>query len=187
MNTELKTNITKLKGIAPLHLHYATQTHAQTAYMELNQNGSIHFDFNAEIGNSVPCSVMNGQDRRFSIANNITIDGIKSFYNDYKKLIQRIINGMADEWDGSNYKGTLTEDADTAFEELDSIIINLDWDQYELASIVVAADYLENNSIEDYKDDPTEEGIEKLLLADSEEPLIVFGIQDWIDEQTSTR
>jgi hypothetical protein len=115
----MKTNLDTLTGQTPLYMQYGGQHQPQDAYIEIHANGEIHFDYNSEIGNAVPMSVWHGQIRRIAIPNDLTSKGYADLFDYISDLLQILVDGMDDRWDGSNWVGTLTEEAQDTLDWLD--------------------------------------------------------------------
>lgn len=138
--------IIQLEGIIPVYLHYDCQCNAQDAYLELDLDGTLTADSNAEIGNGVPADVWHGRTLRFNIPNNLTAKGIQDLVQDVKPLLERIHAGHDERWDGNNWIGTLTEDAKAASEELEREL-ETSTNIYEEAQIWDAADWLQDEDV----------------------------------------
>lgn len=106
---------------APLYMHYSGQINPQSAYLEIAQDGSIDAAYDAEIGNGVPANVWHGQRRRLPIPNELSKMGVLDLIEDHCADLQTLIAGMDDNWDGSNWIGTLTETASAAYDRLDAL------------------------------------------------------------------
>lgn len=82
--------------------------------------------------NGIPMDVWHGRRREYVLATGpavIALDQIREDLKDGGKLsilIDRIRAGHSVDWDGSNFRGKLNDDADEADRELDSMI-NDDW------------------------------------------------------------
>jgi hypothetical protein len=99
---------------------YPGQMETQDRYIEVRQDGKLHIDWNAEIGNAVPAPVWHGIIRRIH-GTWTTKKEACAFISDNKNLFSRLIAGMGERWDGNNYIGTLTADA---YEALNSLEYN---------------------------------------------------------------
>lgn len=103
-----------------LYRHYDGQSEPQPAYIELDtQDGSLHADYNAEIGNAIPFSVYHGLHRRYGIPI-LTGDAANRVMEEIAPLAERIVAGTEVEWDGNNNVAVLTADALAAEEELEA-------------------------------------------------------------------
>lgn len=143
---------------APLYYHYPRQNEPQDAYIEMDKDGNVSADFNGEIGPGVDSSVWDQQTLRYSITPEISgtalVDLVTS--EPVAGLLARIHAGHRIEWDGNNYVGRLSQDANQASEKLDRILdevkpdievcsaedwlVDRDfWDGGDLAAAVAAA------------------------------------------------
>ena len=116
--TTLTTNLDKLTGSLPLYSQYSGQLHAQPAYVEISPDGSISYEYNAEIGNAVPARVWHGVSRRVAIPNDLTARGYAELHAEIADRLQVLVDGMGERWDGSNHVGTLSDEAAEALESL---------------------------------------------------------------------
>lgn len=119
-------NLSDLRDqIAPLYRKYDGQLMPQPAYISIDvATGKIDADYSGEIGGAVPARVWHGIERRHAI--NPFAEGIAlaAFLQTepFTVLAQRIVDGSDEEWDGSNWIGTLNDDAAAAEEELAALI-----------------------------------------------------------------
>ena len=95
---------------------YPQQEDCQDRYFEIYQNGRILFGWNAELENVIPVKVWNGVIRRYSCPFT-TKEKARNFYNENRALFQCVVKGLSEKWNGNNYIGVLTSDAEQA--ELD--------------------------------------------------------------------
>ena len=119
MTTTLDTNLDSLMGPTPLLMQYAGQYQPQDAYIEVHASGKIYFEYNSEIGNAVPASVWHDTVRRISIPNDLTSNGYAELFESIANALQTIVNGMGERWDGNNWVGTLTDEAQEALNSLE--------------------------------------------------------------------
>lgn len=102
-----------------LYRHYDGQSEPQDAYLELDtQDGTLHADYNSEIGNAVPFTVHHGLQRRYSIPI-LTADAANRVMEEIRPFAERIVAGTESEWDGNNTVAVLDDDARAAEEELE--------------------------------------------------------------------
>lgn len=79
-------------------------------------------------GDAVPLGVWLGRNQRFVLAKGACVLDLDKLRADMKAggtlavLIDRIKAGLSVDWDGSNKKGRLTEDAQNARDELDALV-----------------------------------------------------------------
>jgi hypothetical protein len=111
-------------GIAPLWQKYSGQHQPQPAFLEFEPaDGTARFGVNGNPGPSygVPFDVWHGVTRRYSVQPYISRDGLAELAEAASPLLQRIADGYSSRWDGSNFKGRLTDDATEAEEELEAL------------------------------------------------------------------
>lgn len=123
-NQHITINTENLRGeIAPLYCRCQGQTNAQPAYVELGEDGYVSADYSGEIGNGVPFTVWHRRTLRWAVpsqsSGNALADLIESA--DIVALLERVSAGHTVEWDGSNFVGSLDDDARAASDELESI------------------------------------------------------------------
>src|SRR5690606_41610912 len=78
-------------------------------------------DYSGEVGGGVPASVWNGTVRRYSINNQLSADQITDLLTEFLPVFQRVLDGAETKWDGSNWIGVLSDDAQDAESELESL------------------------------------------------------------------
>ncbi|MFF1284328.1 helix-turn-helix domain-containing protein [Streptomyces sp. NPDC058299] len=102
-----------------LHRHYDGETGAQPAYIELDlREGTLHADYDSEIGSAVPFSVYHGFERRYGIPV-LTAEAANRVLREIAPLAERILADWEEEWDGNNMVAHLGEDAQAAEEEIE--------------------------------------------------------------------
>jgi hypothetical protein len=112
---------------APLYERYATQNSPQSAFVELDEDGTVTADWSGEIGNAVPSFVWHGRTLRFSVSPNVVGKRLlKYLEGDGRPLLARIHAGHEVEWDGSNQRGRLSEDAEEASAQLEADLAEID-------------------------------------------------------------
>lgn len=137
---------------------YDSQYDVQSAFVELDCAGAtLSSTYNSEIGNAVPFSVWHNRELRFGISPYLKIDAINTLLDEIAPLAQRVVDGYEEEWDGSNYIGTYTDDAEEAKSEIESICDSADdifnyftWMEY-LECINVLDELAQCESVEDFK------------------------------------
>ena len=127
----MKTNLDSLTGQTPLYVQYDRQTNAQDAYVEIHADGTVDYESNSEIGNAVPVSVWHGRIRRIPIPNHLTPTGYQQLHDFIKDELEILINGMDEKWDGSNWVGTLTEEARETLDQLEYASSQGEWDSFD--------------------------------------------------------
>lgn len=106
---------------APLFSQYPSQLQPQPAYIYLYTDGRVCADYSGEIGNGRPADEWHGVTLTWSIAPYMTGEQLADLLgrDDIRALLQRVHEGHDTRWDGSNWVGTLTDDASSAFEALE--------------------------------------------------------------------
>jgi hypothetical protein len=145
MNTTTQATVTlslaNLTTIAALYMQYDGQCQPQPAYVHLSDDGEVTADWAAE-ANSQSSRIWNGQDRRYSVSPCVSATALQSFLaGPGLNLLERIHAGHTVEWDGSNYKGSLTADAAAAEEELEQALQEVDQ-----VSVWTMSDWLWSNN-----------------------------------------
>ncbi|MFF7335393.1 hypothetical protein [Streptomyces sp. NPDC008150] len=117
-------NITLCTEPTELFRQYHGQNEPQPAYIQLDtEAGTLHADYDAEIGNAVPASVWHGIDRRYRIPI-LTADAANRVMEEIAPLADRIVAGTTTEWDGNNHVAVMDDDAIAAEEELEEALGN---------------------------------------------------------------
>jgi hypothetical protein len=115
-------NLTETEDLAPLYCKYDGQINPQPAYVMLDEDGDVTADWSGEIGSSTPMRVWHGVDMRWSVAADIKPAVLVDYLqNEALPLLERVYAGHSVDWDGSNHRGTLDEDAQEASEELQEL------------------------------------------------------------------
>ena len=113
--------IEELRGqTSPLYRQYPRQHQPQGAFIELDEYGFISASYNPEIGNAVPMYVWQRRTLRFGITPYLSGDEVADIIADeeVQNLLIRIHAGHEVRWDGSNHRGHLDGEAESALEEL---------------------------------------------------------------------
>lgn len=114
----IKFDASKAKRF-PVYAHFAGQYLPQPAYLELDiRDGSLDADYSSEIGNGVPGAVWHNLILRFKLAAYTTAGEIEKIINDNKDLFQAILDGSESHWNGSNWVGQFTDEANELIESL---------------------------------------------------------------------
>lgn len=122
-NSDLKLNIVfnaaEINERFPVFCKYPGQFQAQPAFIYLDlRDGECGADYNAAISGT-PADQWHDIVLTFKIPAELTADQIETIINDNADKFQTILNGAAVEWDGSNNRGVLNDDARAAFDSLD--------------------------------------------------------------------
>ena len=116
-------------SLAPLFHRYPREVNPQGAFVEITEEGAVSADWNGEIGNAVPSHVWHGRTIRAPVSPFVRGADLLDFLERFDRgrvLLERIHEGHSVEWDGSNYVGSLNEDAQAAREELETALQELE-------------------------------------------------------------
>lgn len=97
--------------------------------------------------NGVSMDIYNGLTRSVGLRDSLTPDACAEFVRDNAGLIARVARGLSSEWDGSNMRGVLTDDAAQAEEELTAAaeVLTLDmyaWERGDVLEEMEPGEYL---------------------------------------------
>jgi len=108
---------------APLYSQYPQQINPQPAYICLYEDGRVCADYSGEIGNARPADEWHGRTLTWRITPFLTGRAVGNLLmsEPVKGLLERVHAGHDSEWNGNNFVGTLTDDAQAAFERLERI------------------------------------------------------------------
>lgn len=119
-------SILELHGDTPLFCQYGGQYNPQSAYLYLDENGNVSADYDPNIGGGMGVDVWHGRTIRWSLPWFLSAQTIiKAVKGDLLPLLKRVHEGHDDIWDGNNYVGRLTCDAEIAKEEIEAYLS--DW------------------------------------------------------------
>ena len=109
---------------APLYCRYRNEINPQPAYVIMTEDGTVTADYSGEIGNGVPMYVWHNRTLRWRVPSTIRGSCLaeKLQSPEVAALLQRVHDGHTVEWDGSNYAGKLTADAQAADEALEKAL-----------------------------------------------------------------
>ena len=115
---------------APLWLRYPTQAQAQPAHLVMDADGIVTARIDPEIGNGMPMDIAMGRRLWWRIPATLTGEQLSDLITDERTvaLLERIHAGHTIEWDGSNHRGQLTDDAGDADAELEVLCAELEGD-----------------------------------------------------------
>lgn len=88
---------------------------------------NVYAWMNGEIGNAVPMTKWNDLEFWISIPHDARPFFINKFIRENTDLFQAVLDGFSEEWDGSNYVGKLTPEAEDALEELNKASEKFYW------------------------------------------------------------
>ena len=110
-----------IKTTSSIYRHYDGQCQPQDCYIEIDlDHSNIEASYNAEIGNAVPMAVWHNRIRRYEIPC-IFPATADELMKELLPLAERMAVGYERVWDGNNYVGRLTEDAQAASDEIERI------------------------------------------------------------------
>lgn len=93
-----------------LHLHYDCQSNPQPVYLYLNlDDRRAYIETWSNIGGGMPASVFNGTEIRWSLPV-LTADSANDLLEKFESRLDRLCDEYEDYYDGSNYRGRLSED-----------------------------------------------------------------------------
>ena len=113
--------IEELRGdAAPLYCKYSGQHQPQDAFVEMDEYGFVSASYNPEIGNAVPMYVWQRRTLRFGITPYLSGDELADILSQekIKNWFATIYAGHDVRWDGSNHRGHLDGEAESALDEL---------------------------------------------------------------------
>ena len=110
-----------IKTTSSIYCQYDGQCQPQDCYIEIDlDNSKIEASYNGEIGNAVPMAVWHNRISRYEIPC-IFPATADELMKELLPLAERMEAGYESIWDGSNYVGSLTEDAQAASDEIERI------------------------------------------------------------------
>ena len=113
--------IEELRGdAAPLYKKYSDYQHEQDAFVEMDEYGFISASYNPEVGNAVRMDVYQHRTLRFGITPYLSGDELADIVTseEVTNLLAIIYAGHEVRWDGSNHRGYLDGEAESALDEL---------------------------------------------------------------------
>ena len=116
---------------APLYCKLRGQINPQPARIYLYMDGSVCADYSVEIGNGRPADEWNGVTLTWNITPFLSGNKIIELLTEDETIVEllgRVYDGHDREWDGSNWVGTLTNDAQDAHDRLVRIFDEIDGD-----------------------------------------------------------
>lgn len=130
---------------APVYHKYPDNYQAQPAHLYLDEDGEVSVDWGD--ANSVTMDVAEGRTLRFRIPSQVTGKALVAMLEDERilRLLERIHVGHTVEWDGSNHRGRLTDDAREAADKLDAWLDQNYWDDGDMAVIWTVEDWMQSS------------------------------------------
>lgn len=130
-------------GKAPLYERYGGQIHPQPAYFELRPEERVaEFDWNANVGGGTSMDAWHGLVRRYRVPATLSREGCENLAETLQPLLQRVVDGFEEVWNGSNHVGRLTQDASHAEYEIESVIDRLNQTDGDHVQVWDAAEWL---------------------------------------------
>lgn len=133
---------------APLYVEHRGQPYRAMLY--LDENGKCSLETAGPWENSVPARVWNRCTLTWSlpaeIKGHVLHDKLTS--ESVLELLQRVYEGHDVEWDGHNWSGTLDEDAQEAYDELQHIL-EQGWNSRDSWSVWSAVEWLSRTNLGD--------------------------------------
>lgn len=130
--------------LAPLYSRYAGQSGPQPAHVELDERGSVTATVSSHIGNG-GCSMLvwHGRTLQWSLPPDVRRSALVGFLarDDVRSLLDRVHAGHSVQWDGSNHRGTLTDDARRASDEFETLLLELN-DERSRVTVWQAGDFV---------------------------------------------
>ncbi len=111
----------------PLYFRYPSQIYPQSAFVQMDEDGDISATYSTEIGNAVSSEIWHKKTLCWYVDSEITGDVLADFLesDEIGELLQRVHDGHSVEWVNGNQVGILDEDALEAFEEIESLLLEL--------------------------------------------------------------
>lgn len=146
-------DLTDLRGkLAPVYFRYNREINPQPAYLWIDlEKRTVEADYSGEIGQGgTPLRVWNGTVRRIPITPYVKGDALAALLEskELRDYVQRMIDGFELVWDGSNWLGKLTPDAEKAEHDLDRHC-QVHVDPNDQATVYTAGEWLEAATHED--------------------------------------
>lgn len=130
--------------VAPLYCVYDGQVNPQGAYIELDcRTGDLRADYSGEIGNAVPADVFHDLVIRWSIPAESLGGSIIALFEDETFLgnMQKVLNGFEERWNGNNYVGHFTDEAQEIIDDYHRAPEMGNW-PLDVAEVYPVEDYL---------------------------------------------
>lgn len=83
----------------PVFYRYFNLGRPQPAYLYLDHEGNVWFDYSSEVGDSTPEDVWLGRTLRFPVFERIGAVEMEQCFKEHEDLLQRVYNGLELEWD----------------------------------------------------------------------------------------
>lgn len=140
MKKKLKLLKVSEKDPGALYLKFHGQTGRQPVYLEIDpKEGTMLMDSDAIVGPGMPGEVWSGIVRQYRIPFVPTAKAANKMMRELKPLAQKIADGHSVEWNGQNWVGVLTEEAEEAERELEATLVHSEGSYEELQVYEVEA------------------------------------------------
>lgn len=117
-----------------LYLKYPNQTSQQKCFIELDlEDGELNAGTNPSIGSGTPMRVWNGIVKRWNIPC-LKPKAVIALLKEIQPLAEEIMEGSSIFWDGKNYVGKLTEEAQEIVEKIDCICSATEFQEEDIES-----------------------------------------------------
>lgn len=114
---------------APLFAHYPVQCFPQPAYIEIDpSDGTVELDWKAELGDGMPAAEWHGLICRIPCANNLSRAQCRALLKRIEPLVDVVCDGFDTAWDGRNWVGRYTPQAERALEDIHEIAYTTEGD-----------------------------------------------------------
>lgn len=128
--------------LAPLYYRYPGQINPQPAHIEMDEDGEVSASWDGSTGGT-PAHVWHGRTLRWAVPANMRGIAVADLLEGQAlPLLQRVRAGHSVDWDGSNHRGHLTDDARDASEALESLCYQLQDEQADMAPVWDVGDWL---------------------------------------------
>ena len=126
-NVKNAVRISLPTGKTPVYAQFDGKYQPQPAYLRIDEDGSVYAEYTSEIGGGVPVSVWHNRDLRVSLRPNVMGNKLYALMqsDEFKALVSRYYAGFSTEWDGGNWVGTVTDDANDAAEQIERLADDL--------------------------------------------------------------
>lgn len=139
-----KVRISEVKEKTELYCHYDGQYEAQQVFIELDPSeGSVTMRHSELIGGGLSIATANGLIREYAVRGIPTAERANEIMEELLPLFERVCTGFESRWDGSNWVGQLSADAEEAEEEINSFLNALQEGHIEEG-------YIEEHDVDDW-------------------------------------
>lgn len=115
-----------IKRKTPLYCQFREQFEPQPVYLEIDrEDETIRMDYDREIGGGVPFDVYHKEVLRYYIDGIPTVSEANDLMARVSPIDEEVAAGHVVEWDGSNWVGSLSDEAAEAEEELKRVLEGL--------------------------------------------------------------